>query len=130
MNILSIPNGDIKPNAAIIEKEMEWLASIIDTRLKLYFGHETAYTSIEELNTYENAQWYSIINIKHEFSFADKILLWLSITPILKPQLLDSFYVKNQDIDNRFSEFGAFRAAQFNGLVPTIDTLLFILCAT
>jgi hypothetical protein len=128
MNILSIPNGDIKPNAAIIEKEMEWLASIIDTRLKLYFGHETAYTSIEELNKYENAQWYSIINIKHEFSFADKILLWLSITPILKPQLLDSFYVKNQDIDNRFSEFGAFRAAQFNGLVPTIDTLLFILC--
>lgn len=128
MNTLFIPNGDLKPNTVFIEQEIEWLARIIDTRLKLYFGHECSYASIEELNTGRQAQWYQLINNKSELSFADKIMLWLSLAPILKPQLLDSFYVKNQDIDNRFTEFGAFRSAQFNGLLPTMDTLLFILC--
>lgn len=128
MNISSIQNGNVKTNALIIEKEMEWLSNIIDTRLKLYFGHDSPYKSVEELNTNEQAAWYTSIAPANEFSFADKVLFWLSVTPVLKPQLLDSFYVKNQDIDNRFSEFGAYRAAQFNGLIPTIDTLLFILC--
>lgn len=128
MNKLYIPNGEVKPNAAFIEQRMAWLAEIIDTRLKIYFGHECAYSSIEELSTKDDDQWYTLLGKHGGLSFADKIMLWLSVTPLLKPQLLDSFYVKNQDIDNRFSEFGAYRAAQFNGLIPTLDTLLFILC--
>ena len=128
MNKLFIPNGDIKPNAVYIEQEMEWMASVIDTRLKLYFGQECIYKSVEEITANTNEEWYAILGRKKEMSFADKLLLWLSVAPLLKPQLLDSFYVKNQDIDTRFSEFGAHRAAQFNGLLPTIDTLLFILC--
>jgi len=128
MSTLSIPNGNIKTSAAFIEQELDWLASIIDTRLKLYFGQETSYHSIEELNNGKNDPWYQLLTLKNQLSFADKIMLWLSLAPMLKPQLLDSFYVKNQDIDNRFSEFGAHRAAQFNGLLPTMDTLLFILC--
>ena len=128
MNKLFIPNGDIKPNAVYIEQEMEWMASVIDTRLKLYFGQECNYKSVEEITANPNEEWYAILGRKKELSFADKLLLWLSVAPLLKPQLLDSFYVKNQDIDTRFSEFGAHRAAQFNGLLPTIDTLLFILC--
>jgi len=128
MNKLFIPNGEVKPNAAFIEQEMEWLAKVIDTRLKLYFGQECAYHSIEELQPGDDPKFYELLGHKKQLSFADKIMLWLCMTPLLKPQLLDSFYVKNQDIDNRFSEFGAHRAAQFNGLLPTMDTLLFILC--
>jgi len=127
MNTLYIQNGNIAPDAAFIEQQMEWLTQVIDTRLKLYFGHETSCDAIEKIKPADNTGWYSLI-IKHPFSFADKVMLWLSVAPVLKPQLLDCFYVKNQDIDNRFSEFGAFKPAQFNGLVPTIDTLLFILC--
>lgn len=125
MNKLFIPNGDIRPNAVFIEEEMEWLSQVIDTRLKLFFGHDCAYKSVEELHTANDGPLSEVFG---KLSFADKTMLWLSVAPLLKPQLLDLFYVKNQDIDTRFSEFGAYRAAQFNGLVPTIDTLLFILC--
>jgi hypothetical protein len=129
MNTLSIQSGhiDVKaPDVAFVEKQVEWLTSVIDTRLKLYFGHESAYKSIEEITDDKNA-WYDVFFQREKLSFADKVLLWLSMAPVLKPQLLDFFYVKNQDIDNRFSEFGAFKAAQLNGLLPTLDTLLFIL---
>jgi hypothetical protein len=128
MKKLYTPNGDISPDAAFIEQQVDWLSQVIDTRLKLYFGHESSYSSVEELNTDANTHWYNRFLSKQELSFADKTFLWLSLSPVLKPQLLDSFYVKNKDIDNRFSEFGAHRAAQLNGLLPTMDTLLFILC--
>lgn len=125
MKILSILNGKIAPDAVFVEKQMEWLSAAIDNRLKVYFGHESKPPELEE--DAEDQQWYARL-IQHRFSYADRILLWLSMAPVLKPQLLDSFYVKNQDIDSRFSEFGAFKPLQLNGLLPTLDTLLFILC--
>ena len=129
MSTLFIQSGhtDLQaPNIAFVEKQVEWLANVIDTRLKLYFGHDASYASVEDVADEEN-EWYGNFFQKQSLSFADKVLLWLSMAPVLKPQLLDFFYVKNQDIDNRFSEFGAFKAAQLNGLLPTMDTLLFIL---
>jgi hypothetical protein len=110
-----------------VERQVEWLSNIIDTRLKLYFGHECVFASIGDIRE-EEGEWYKNFFQNQPYSFADKILLWLSMAPVLRPQLLDFFYVKNQDIDNRFSEFGALKAAQLNGLLPTLDTLLFILC--
>ena len=115
------------PDVSFIVNQLDWLTRVIDTRLKLYFGHETVYTTIEEVQD-EAFEWYDTLFIKHPVSFADKVLVWLAMAPVLKPQLLDFFYVKNQDIDNRFSEFGACKATQLNGLLPTLDTLLFILC--
>ena len=128
MKELSIPSGEIRSNEVLIEEQMNWLASVIDTRLKLYFGQDCIYQSVEELNTAPGSSFEKLLGSRKELSFADKVLLWLCMSPVLKPQLLDVFYVKNTDIDNRFSEFGAFRSAQFNGLIPTLDTLLFILC--
>lgn len=129
MSTLFIQSGhtDLQaPNIAFVEKQMEWLTNVIDTRLKLYFGHDASFSSVEDVAEEKN-EWYGNFFQKQSLSFADKVLLWLSMAPVLKPQLLDFFYVKNQDIDTRFSEFGAFKAAQLNGLLPTLDTLLFIL---
>lgn len=130
MNTSYTPNGYIDvtaPDATFVENQLSWLEQVIDTRLRLHFGHESKYASIDELRNPDQKEYKQFFR-KHDFSFADKILLWLSVAPVLKPQLLDCFYVKNQDIDNRFSEFGAYRAAQLNGLLPTFDTLLFTLC--
>ena len=130
MNTLSIPSGHTDapaPDAVFIENQIEWLAKVIDIRLKIYFGHDTKHKTVEE-HKEDDSIWYSQFFRNQHLSFADKVLLWLSVAPVLKPQLLDCFYVKNQDIDTRFSEFGAHKAAQLNGLLPTMDTLLFILC--
>ena len=127
MNISSIQNGDSTISVSFIANQLEWFTNVIDTRLKLYFGQESSYASITDLvNEKEDEQYIRLF--QRSFSFADKVFLWLSLAPVLKPQLLEYFYVKNQDIDNRFSEFGTFKGNQLNGLLPTMDTLLFILC--
>jgi hypothetical protein len=128
MSTLSMSSGHIEftaPDALLLEQQIEWLGKVIDTRLKLYFGHDTSAQSIEDHQPQDGSFFTKFF--RRELSFADKVLLWLSVAPVLKPQLLDFFYVKNPDIDNRFSEFGAHRGAQLNGLLPTLDTLLFIL---
>jgi hypothetical protein len=129
MNILSIRNGLIDPGtpaAAFFEMQLDWLAEVIDQRLKKYFGHAVI-SSQPPAPPPDTEGWYDRV-FKQELTFEDQVLTWLSIAPALRPQLMDVFYVKNQDTDNRFSEFGAFKPAQFNGLMPTLDTLLFILC--
>lgn len=126
MTTLSIQNGGSKTSASFIANQLEWFASVIDTRLKLYFDQECEYNSITDLlNDKEEEQYIQLL--QRTFSFEEKVFLWLSLSPVLKPQLLDYFYVKNQDIDNRFSEFGTFKPGQLNALLPTFDTLLFIL---
>lgn len=129
MSLLSIQHGQtdpLAPDAAFTGQQMDWLARVIDTRLKLYFGHDTPFKTIDETDTADEERYRQLFPF-YQLSFADKVMLWLAAAPLLRPQLLDSFYVKNADIDNRFTEFGAYRAAQFNGLLPTLDTLLFIL---
>ena len=126
MTTLSIQSGSSKTSASFIANQLEWFASVIDTRLKLYFDQECAYNSIIDIsNNKEEEQYFQLFN--RAFSFEEKVFLWLSLSPVLKPQLLDYFYVKNQDIDNRFSEFGTYKPGQLNALLPTFDTLLFIL---
>jgi len=60
MSTLFIQSGhtDLQaPNIAFVEKQVEWLANVIDTRLKLYFGHDASYASIEDVADEEN-EWY------------------------------------------------------------------------
>lgn len=113
-------------SAEFIKSQLDWLQKVIDTRLRLFFGHETSVKHIEEILGHDN-KWYAVFFPAQKVSFADKLLFWLSLVPVLKPSLLDVFFVKNQDIDNRFTEFGGLRPAQFNGVLPTFETLLFIL---
>jgi AAA+ superfamily predicted ATPase len=129
MSTLSIQNGpleQIAPDTGFVEQQLNWLSQVIEARLKLYFGHESPVQRIDELPDSKGG-WYTQQFPFYELSFADKIMLWLSAAPFMKPQLLDCFYVKNADIDNRFSEFGGLKPAHLNGLLPTLDTLLFIL---
>ena len=131
MKSLFIANGAIDmpvPDTAFIQHELDWLQNLIDGRLRAYFGHDSNLGS--ELDSPgQDHFWYSQFFRGQRVTVPDKILLWLSVSPVLRPQLLDCFYVKNQEIDNRFSEFGAYRPTHLNALVPTLDTLLFILCA-
>ncbi|RYD73226.1 MAG: hypothetical protein EOP55_17405, partial [Sphingobacteriales bacterium] len=41
--------GIIKKNAQAITQELDWLAEVIDTSLKLHFGQQTKYKSIYDI---------------------------------------------------------------------------------
>ena len=113
----------------ILEQELKWFTDVLETRLKIYFGQETNYNSVYQIappihNNMESP--YSNFVMERNLNAEDRLLLMLALIPTLKPQLLDMLFVKNSNIDQRFTEFGCVHGQQHNGLIPTLETFLFI----
>lgn len=116
-------------NNGFIHDELEWLTSVIVTRLKLYFGQESEHADVEQIlpqsPDVSDAAYASFIR-SHAFGFADRVMLMTGFVPMLKPRLLDCFQVKNTDTGQRFQEFGCVEITG-GSLQPTLATVLFIL---
>lgn len=114
-----------------INSELQWLEKLMETRLKLYFRQENAeYNAIEDIAMpaiKKPVDNYGRFVIEHSLQFADRVLLAIAITPLLRPQLFDLLMIRNTNIDKRFVEFGGANGTQFNGILPTLETVLFIL---
>lgn len=121
---------DTKDNCLFITDELSWLECIIITRLKLYFDQEVAYGSVFDIplpNTLGREGIYPQLIEKYSLSFEERLALILSLVPTLKPQLLDAFHIKNSHTEKRFVEFGCIELEASQTLLPTFETLLFLL---
>jgi AAA+ superfamily predicted ATPase len=56
-----------------------------------------------------------------------RLLLLLALAPHLAPELLDPFLIDNQVTGRRFTEFGGLVGSSYSGLLPTVETALFLL---
>jgi len=125
-----VNNDPILLNAAALERELDWLAAVLDTRLKLHFGHECDFQDIYEVDAPQvegEASMYAGLLQHYNLSFEERITLLLGLVPHVRPQLLDAFFVKNGNTDRGFTEFGGIRGAAHGGFIPTGETALFIL---
>lgn len=119
---------NIMNNGCFITKEIDWATQVIVARLNQYFKHtEFDFNSIipPELNQGQGA--YCDYVCRHNLKSEDRLCLVLAVIPILKPQLFDCFNVKNSNTDQRFVEFGCVERDGGSGVLPTLNTLLFIL---
>lgn len=119
-----------KNNAGFIELELDWLSDVIEARLQLYFGNQCPYESITEIkpaNALEYVSEYANLVTRLNMSFAERLLLILSLAPHLRPQVLDVFFVKNSNYDRGFTEFGGVKGNQHSGFLPTGETFAFIM---
>jgi hypothetical protein len=117
-------------NAAVLDAELNWFFKVLDTRIKLQFGHECDYGSIFEvtppvLNGDESTYGYFVNHYK--LSFAERVIFVLSLVPHIRPQLLDVFFTKNASNNRDFTEFGGRNGHSFPGFLPTGETGLYIL---
>lgn len=113
-----------------INKELSWLEAVIVTRLKLYFRQESDYGDVFDVvppTAEGEAGAYPAFIVKHGLGFEERLCLMLSFVPTLKPQVLDCFNVKNSDTGKRFAEFGCVETEAAGILIPTFETLLFIM---
>lgn len=116
-------------NGLFINEELRWLSDVILTRMRLYFNQETPARDILErqpqpVDGKEGA--YAAFLSDHGFGFEERLCLILSFVPLLKPQLMDYFNVKNTDTGQRFVEFGC---EEKDGILfPTFYTVFFLLC--
>ncbi|MBD3421979.1 MAG: AAA family ATPase [Chitinivibrionales bacterium] len=118
-------------NAQTLNAELDWFYRILDTRFKLYFGHECAYRDVVDVAPppLEHVQSaYAQFVKQHDFGAHERIVFVLSLIPHIRPQLLDMFFAKNATYDRPFTEFGGYFSSNGQSIfLPTAETALFIL---
>ena len=110
--------------------ELDWFFKVLDTRLKLHFGHETEFRNIFEISPPEFNGSESLYGkfIKHyDLTFPERVVFVLSLIPHIKPQILDVFFTKNASNSRNFTEFGGRNSHSYPGFLPTGETALFML---
>lgn len=122
----------LKNNAETLNAEMQWLAQVIDIRMKLYWSQPCVYNSIAELAPPDlsgNTSQYAQILRHYRLGAHERLILLLALAPHVLPHLLDVFFTKNADYDRNFTEFGGIRGQNHGGFLPTGETAAFILAA-
>ncbi len=117
-------------NAQDLEQELAWLACVLDTRFKLYFNKESEYHdifAIEPPDLRASTSEYGRFIHQNGLGYAERLTLILTLTPHIRPQLLDIFFTNNKTFDRKFTEFGGSRSTPDGDFTPTGETLIFIL---
>ena len=113
-------------HARAVMAETDWLAEVIGTRLRHFFGADTGpFTPPAAPLLPEGAALTQLI-ASAGLDTSARLVLALALAPQVNPAALDPFFVRNSAIDRLFSEFGAVRqdGASF---VPSAVTALFLL---
>ena len=68
----------LKANAGVLAREMQWLALVIDTRMKLYFSQDSEYTDIYNIPLPEFAADDSVYG-----------------TPLVTPKIIGKYIIEH-----------------------------------
>jgi len=124
-------------NAAALERELEWLAQFLNHRLTHYFKPDNDNLSPPSSNEGHidftqlpppqlgNSNFGHFID-RHQLNTPERLILILTLTPYIRPQLFDVLLTKNGDTQRGFTEFGGHLGNQHGGLLPTVETALFL----
>lgn len=122
-------NNVLKDNASVLNEEISWFIKVLDTRLKLYFGHDCDYKDvhyIEPPNYNGIGSLYSDFIKHYKLTFEERVILVLSLIPHIKNQLLDVFLTNNTSTGQGYMEFGGVKTNN-GAFLPTVETAIFIL---
>mgnify|MGYP003694597215 CR=1 FL=1 len=119
----------LEENARDLERELDWFAEVLDARLKLYFGKSVPVSSVVEIEPPDltrSSSPYAQFVCYYEWSFAERLVVLLALIPLIRPQLLDVLWSKNEVTERGFTEFGGVHGATHGGFIPTGETAAFI----
>lgn len=123
--------AQLQKNADCIDHELAWFNTVLEHRIKLHFeGDQTPADLLESSPPldlrHSDAPYAEIV---HQFNLqpADRLVLSLSLIPHLKPHLLDTFFIRNQNLDRGYTEFGGLTGNSHGGFLPTCETAMFLL---
>jgi hypothetical protein len=120
----------IMANAADLERELIWFHSVLEARLKLHFGKGATEGSVLDLAPPDlggSSSEYAGFVRRHQLSFVERLALVLALVPHLRPQLLDVCFARDTTVDRRLTELGGVQLRSDGELLPTAETLAFIL---
>ena len=124
---------EAEENILVLQREMDWLQSVIDQVIKSYLlqeGHENSWLDIPLPNLTDTDSFYGSTVIGWNLNVFGRLTVALAMAPHLRPEVLDIFFGKNQIYDRGFTEFGGVIDKNHSGFLPTGQTLCFLITAT
>ncbi|HZE85385.1 MAG TPA: ATP-binding protein [Puia sp.] len=118
----------LRQHTELIQRELDWFAQVLDTRMKIWLGQECTYKTIWELappEHDEHAGYYAKFIRYYKCVPGERLVLMLALAPHIRPGLLDIF--KSGAHDKGSSEFGGIKGNTHGGFLPTGETALFLL---
>lgn len=117
-------------NAACLRDEIDWFRAVLERRFKLHAGKDAPGDPLAELSPPDHAGRrapYADVLRQFDMTPAERLLLILSYIPHVRPDALDPFFIQNQSVQRRFTEFGGVTGLSHGGFIPTGETAMFLL---
>lgn len=117
-------------NALCLQREAAWFEAVLGARVSLHFCQSCEVTDVRDLappNLRGDASAYAVLVDECGLGFDERLVLILALMPHLRPQALDSLFVRNKNLDRGFTEFGGAKGKSHGGFLPTCETAAFLL---
>lgn len=121
-------NGADNLHARALDAELDWLGKVLDLRLEQHFQQlpvelEAAPVPPTLPEGSELAQWVDDMKL----GAPERLLLALALVPHVRPWALDLLFMRNQNLDRGFTEFGGIKSQAHGGFLPTGETAAFVI---
>ena len=120
-------------NAQTLERELAWFIRVLDTRIALHFEQACELDDISQVVMPvlddDDSPYASIIK-QHQLGFDERIVLLLALIPHIRPEALDTLFLRNKNLERGYTEFGGWKGNTHGGFLPTGETAAFILAAS
>lgn len=116
--------------AAVLAAEFDWFHAVLETRIRLHFGHECDRGDVREIEppvVDPGSTAYGRFLAHYGLNFEERATLVLALVSNLRPQMLDVFFTRNAVIDREFTEFGGRVSGTHKAFLPTGETAQFLL---
>lgn len=124
MEINSVNEKLIQP----ILRDLDWLEDLLNLRITAYFEEpDNRFTFPDPPSPKDTDSPYDQFISKLNLDFNERVILLMSMVPLLSPQIFDCFFIQNKSIGRPFSEFGGVEAKSHKGFIPTVETVNFVL---
>lgn len=110
-----------------LQAELDWLGAVLDLRLEQHFQQRGA--GLADAPPAPTLPPDSeLARLVHELTLgvAERLVLGLALLPHLRPAALDLLFMRNQNLDRGFTEFGGLKAHNHGGFLPTGETAAFL----
>ncbi|MEM9139283.1 MAG: ATP-binding protein [Pseudomonadota bacterium] len=118
---------DLNATSDSLARELDWLSAVIDTSFAHHFHPETNTGERPAPPDLDNDPSLYARRLRDAgLSGPERLILILAMAPLLRPEALDPFLVRNPNTDRLFSEFVPLSLSD-GPIVPSVGAALFLI---
>jgi len=117
-------------NAQSLQREIDWFSQVMEARICLYFEQSEKCRDIHTLTapdlSADDSEYARVVE-QHGLGFDERLVLVLALLPHVRPQALDTLFIRNKHLERGYTEFGGWKGQHHGGFLPTGETAAFLL---